>query len=93
VRKESIGDYMADLKTGVTKISLQGTERATMSIKEAARVLGVGKNLMYAAVRVGDVPVVKIGSRLLVSRAILEGILSGEQVTSPSRQAAFKVTA
>ena len=69
---------MANLKASGATTNQQGTERATLSVKEAARVLGVGKNQLYAAVKVGEMPVVRIGSRLLISRAVLERMLSGE---------------
>jgi excisionase family DNA binding protein len=84
---------MTSLKTGEAVAKQLGTERATLSIKEAAHVLGVGKNQMYAAVRAGEVPVVKIGSRLLVSRAILERMLLGEQVRQPCHPPGVKLNA
>jgi len=50
-------------------------ERQTLTIPEAAELLGVSRGLAYAAARVGDLPTVKLGRRLLVPRARLEDML------------------
>jgi excisionase family DNA binding protein len=47
-------------------------QRITLSIPEAAKVLGISKNSAYAAAMRGEIPTVKIGSRILVPRAALE---------------------
>jgi excisionase family DNA binding protein len=52
--------------------------RATVDIGEAAKRLGIGRNQAYEAARRGEVPVIKIGKRLLVPRAALERMLNGE---------------
>jgi excisionase family DNA binding protein len=43
-----------------------GMEKKTMTITEAAKVLGIGRNNAYAAARNGDIPTIKIGKRILV---------------------------
>ena len=53
-------------------------ERRTLSIEEAAAVLGVGRSLMYDAARRGEIPVIKIGRRLVVPRARLDAMLAAE---------------
>ena len=50
----------------------------TLTIKEAARRLGIGRNQCYQAAHRGEIPVVRIGKRLLVPRVALERMLSGE---------------
>jgi len=47
-------------------------EKLTLSVEEAAKVLGIGRNLCYDRVKTGEIPVIKIGRRLLVPRAALE---------------------
>jgi excisionase family DNA binding protein len=44
----------------------ESTGRATFTIKETAVILRIGKNSAYQAARRGELPVVKIGGRLLV---------------------------
>ena len=50
-------------------------ERLTLSVEEAATVLGISRAFAYESVRRGDIPHVKIGRRLLVPRAALERLL------------------
>jgi len=53
-------------------------QRATLGIKEAARILGIGKNQAYQAARTGELPTLRIGGRILVSRTSLEKLLAGQ---------------
>jgi excisionase family DNA binding protein len=53
------------------------TERMTLTIPEAAKALGIGRNAGYEAARRGDIPTIRIGKRLLVPRAALERMLQG----------------
>jgi excisionase family DNA binding protein len=46
-------------------------ERLTLTVPEAARLLGVSRNTAYEAVRNGNIPAIFIGRRILVSRARL----------------------
>lgn len=49
--------------------------RATFAVKEVARILGIGSNQAYAAVARGELPALRIGGRILITRATLERIL------------------
>jgi excisionase family DNA binding protein len=51
-------------------------ERLTVTVEEAASILGIGRNSAYEAVRRGEIPVIRIGRRFLVPRAALERMLS-----------------
>lgn len=50
--------------------------RLTMSVDEAAAVLGIGRNAAYEAVRRGEIPSLRIGGRILVPRAAVRKMLS-----------------
>jgi excisionase family DNA binding protein len=50
--------------------------RATMTVEEAAAYLGIGRSAAYEAARSGDLPVIRLGRRLLVPRAALERMLA-----------------
>lgn len=52
--------------------------RLTLSVPEAGRVLGLGRNAAYEAARTGAIPVLRIGGKLLVSRPALERMLGLE---------------
>jgi excisionase family DNA binding protein len=47
-------------------------ERATLTVDEAAKFLGVSRWAAYEVVKNKEIPAVKIGRRLLVPRALLE---------------------
>ncbi len=49
----------------------------TISVEEAGRLIGVSRNSAYEAVRRKELPVIRIGRRLLVPRAALEKLLAG----------------
>ncbi len=53
-------------------------ERKTLTIEEAAKELGVGRNQAYEAAHKGEIPTVRIGRRILVPRVAFERLLSGE---------------
>ena len=71
-------------------------ERATMTVPEAAKALGIGRNQGYEAARAGQIPTIRIGKRLLVPRAAFES--AGPQAViralwlepSPSRCASLR---
>jgi excisionase family DNA binding protein len=51
----------------------------TVSVEQAARLLGISRGLAYDLARQGKIPVVRAGQkRLLVSRVALEDFLAGK---------------
>jgi len=61
-------------------------EKLTLSIPETAKILGIGRNLCYDRVKTGEIPVLKIGRRLLVPRAALEKLLANPKSLNLTRQ-------
>jgi len=55
-------------------------EKQTMTIEEAARVLGVGRNKAYEAAHRGEIPTIKIGKRILVLREPLRRMLTSQSL-------------
>lgn len=49
----------------------------TQTIDETAKELGIGRNQAYAAARRGEIPVIRIGKRILVLREPLKKMLTG----------------
>lgn len=47
-------------------------ERLALSVEEAARLIGLGRNAFYEAVRRHEIPSVRIGGRILIPRKALE---------------------
>jgi excisionase family DNA binding protein len=56
-------------------------ERKTYDVDEAGRLLGIGRNAAYEAVKSGQLPVIKMGRRLLVPKAALDRMLDGTSCT------------
>ncbi|MDO8671921.1 MAG: helix-turn-helix domain-containing protein [Dehalococcoidia bacterium] len=54
-------------------------ERLTLTVDEAAKLLGIGRQLAYDRVKTGEIPAIKMGRRLLVPRRALEKLLDGPQ--------------
>jgi excisionase family DNA binding protein len=54
--------------------------KETLTVEEAGRVLGIGRNSAYEAVQRGEIPTIKIGKRLLVPVRRLQRLLDGEAV-------------
>jgi excisionase family DNA binding protein len=59
-------------------------ERVTYTVEEAARLLGIGRNLAYDRVKTGEIPVIVIGRRKLVPRIALQKLLT--EPPKPCRQ-------
>ncbi len=59
-----------------------------MTVAEAARTLGIGRNAGYAAVHRGEIPSLRVGRRILVPRRALERLVGagGKGKRHPSRR-------
>lgn len=53
-------------------------ERQTMTVEEAAEVLGISRNLAYELVQRGELPSLRLGRRVVVPRAAMERLLGVE---------------
>ena len=51
------------------------TEPLTITVEEAARLLGVSRGSAYEAARRGELPTIRLGRRLLVPRHHLEAMI------------------
>ena len=57
----------------------QEADQATMDVPTAGRLLGIGRGLAYELARRGKLPgVLRLGTRYVVSRKLLERFLDGE---------------
>ena len=56
--------------------SLTTSPVATLSVPDAGRRLGLGRNASYDAARRGDLPVLRFGRKLVVPRVALERMLT-----------------
>jgi excisionase family DNA binding protein len=68
--------------TGVTTLDdLRG--RATCRVEEAAEVLGISRGTAYQAARTGQLPVLSLGRRVLVSVPRLLTMLGANESPNP----------
>lgn len=51
-------------------------ERMTLTVPEVAKALGIGRDEAYKWVRLGFIPAIRLGRRILVPRTALERWLS-----------------
>ena len=61
-------------------------DRFTLSVEECAKRLGIGRNSAYEAVARGEIPVIRVGKRLLVPKAQLDKLLAGETPSVKSQK-------
>ncbi len=59
-------------------------ERSTMTVEEAATVLGISRSSAYECVRRGELRAVRLGRRLVVPRLVVEQLLTGTDRPSPA---------
>lgn len=55
--------------------------KPTASVDELARVLEIGRNQAYAAVRSGQIRSIRLGKRIRIPTAAIVQLLEGEPVT------------
>ena len=58
-------------------------ERETLTVEQAAKVLGIGRGTAYEAVRAGELPAIRIGKRLVVPRQAIDRLLAGNGPKGP----------
>lgn len=51
--------------------------RLTLTVEEAAGILGISRAFAYEAVRRGEIPSIRIGRRVLVPRVALDRLVNG----------------
>ena len=52
-------------------------QKATVTVEEAGRILGISRGLAYGLVRQNKLPVIRLGRRFLIPRKGLDDLLSG----------------
>ena len=83
-----LNHYQAGLLSELLKVQIQAEEktplavtsspggRIAMSLREAANALGVSRSAIYGAVRREQIPSIRLGKRILVSRHALEDLFA-----------------
>jgi excisionase family DNA binding protein len=58
-------------------------DRRTFTVREAAQVLGIGRDATYAAVQAGTIPSIRVGRRVVIPREAIGGILAQGRTLVP----------
>ena len=61
------------LRQGVESVG----RRLALSVEEAAELLGISRSLAYELAARGEIPVLRLGRRIVIPRAGLERLLNG----------------
>jgi excisionase family DNA binding protein len=67
--KVRVGDNRADALS-------HDTQRLTVSVEEAGRLLGISRGAAYARAGDGSLPTIRLGKRLLVPKSALDKMLA-----------------
>ena len=59
-------------------------ERQTVTVEEAAKILGIGRSSAFDAIHRGELPYLRIGKRIVVPVAALERMLLGNVIAEDS---------
>jgi excisionase family DNA binding protein len=60
-----------------TDQAIEPVQSLTLTIPQAARLLGISISKTYEAARAGQLPIIRIGTRVLISRKRLEDLVNG----------------
>lgn len=60
---------------------------ATMTVSEAAALLGISRSSAYECVRLGSIPSIRLGRRIVVPRHALQQLLATPTGQSPHHDA------
>jgi excisionase family DNA binding protein len=72
----------SDPITGFARVL--GSDRLTMTVNEAAAVLGISRALAYELVARGEIPAIRLGHRIVVPTKRLHELVLGQDGTAGS---------
>jgi excisionase family DNA binding protein len=61
-------------------------EKQTMTVEEAAKLLGIGRALAYEMARTGKLPTIRFGRRLIVPCRAVERLLEDPGALTANRE-------
>lgn len=56
---------------------------ATMTVTQAATVLGISRSSAYECVRLGTIPSIRLGRRIVIPRRSLDELLASTRLDQP----------
>jgi excisionase family DNA binding protein len=82
--EKALEPYLRGLASGSANQHLQPStlEPLAYTVKDAARVLGVSRGMLYELMATGELPSTKLGSRRLIRREAIVSLLERHEVTT-----------
>jgi len=65
-------------------MSTTNSSTVTMTVTETANVLGISRSSAYECVRLGSIPSIRLGRRIVVPRRAVEELLATASVRLPA---------
>ncbi len=56
---------------------------ATMTVSQAATVLGISRSSAYECVRLGSIPSIRLGRRIVIPRRSIDELLASARLDQP----------
>lgn len=78
-------DSSPTVKSGMGHNGGPTLEPLTMTVDEAALMLGISRHTAYQCAKTGQIPTIRLGKRLVVPRIRLEALLRGEEMTPSAK--------
>ena len=63
----------------------QFPERQTFTVDEVAKILGISRGTAFSRIHTGEIPSLRLGHRILVSRTALSRLLDPSPVLADAR--------
>lgn len=60
-----------NLDNEIAQIDMSPGTKQTLTVSEAAEILGVSKPMVYSLIRDGSIPAINIGKKILISKLVL----------------------
>ena len=65
-------------------MSTTNSSTVTMTVTETANVLGISRSSAYECVRLGAIPSIRLGRRIVVPRRAVEELLATASISVPA---------
>lgn len=60
-----------NLDNEIAQIDMSPGTKQTLTVSEAAEILGVSKPMVYSLIRDGSIPAINVGKKILISKLVL----------------------
>ena len=69
--RRELNNPRMNLDNEIAQIDMSPGTKQTLTVSEAAEILGVSKPMMYNLIRDGSIPAINVGKKILISKLVL----------------------